>query len=82
MSQNLLLDEIAQALATPLPLAHGRDDSLGGRDADVGHQQDFFERLRGVDVDVARARLRRVGALDDVVELVDELLRGPLQPLL
>ena len=32
--------------------------SIGGRHADVGHQQDLFERFRGVDIDVAGARLR------------------------
>ena len=53
---------------------HGGDDPLGGGDADVGGDQQLFERLDRVDVDRAAALLRRVGLLDDLLEAADDLL--------
>ena len=69
-------DQIAQALAAPRAAAHRLDDLVGGGDADVGHDQELFERLERVDVNRARSLLRRVGALDQRLEAFGELLRG------
>ena len=44
--------------------------------ADVGRDQQLFERLERLDVDRPRPALGRVGAADDVVEAVDDLLLG------
>ena len=66
-------------------LADGLDDLAARRDADVGHQQDLFERLRRVDVDLARrappAR-RETDHLVEPIETILQLLRRLLQPLL
>jgi hypothetical protein len=45
-----------------------------GLSADVGGDQQLFERLDRVDVDFARAPLRCVRELDDLVEPLDDLL--------
>ena len=81
-AQDLLLDEIAQALAPPRARADRLDDLVGGGDADVGHDQQLFERLERLDVNRARPLLRRVGALDQRLESFGELLRGARQALL
>ena len=73
---DLLLDQIAQARAVARLRLDGGDDPLGRGDADVGRDQQLFERLDGLDVDRPRAPLRRVGAADDLVEALDDLLLG------
>ena len=70
---DFLLDQIAQARAVARLRLDGGDDAVGGGDADVGRDQQLFERVDGVDVDRTRALLRRVGDADDLVEAVDDL---------
>ena len=76
-----VLDEVSQALAAPRATAHRFDNALGGRDADVGREQQLLERLDGVDVDRTRSLLRLVGALDDLLEPIDDLLFGAAEPV-
>ena len=78
---DLLLDEIAQALAAARRLLHRRDDPIGRRHADVGRDQQLFERVERLDVDRPRSALRLVGAADDLVEALDDLLFGAGQAL-
>ena len=49
---------------------------LGRGDADVGRDQQLFERLDRLDVDRTRPLLRLVRAADDLVEPLDDLLLG------
>ena len=83
--QHLVLDQLAQALAASMLPPDRLDDLAAGGDADIRHQQDLFERVCGVDVDLACARLgRRATEADDLVEPIEpvlELLRRLLQPL-
>ena len=53
-------------------------------DTDVRHQQDLFQRVGGINVDLARARLggaAKAHHLVETIEAVPELLRRLLQPL-
>ncbi len=83
--QNFLLHEVAQAFAALLPFADRFDDLTTRGDADVGHQQNLFERIRRFHFDLSRARFRYRRESDHLVELVEtflQLLRGLLQSLL
>src|SRR6476660_8460817 len=71
---DLLLDEVAQALAMPCTRADGVDDAFGRGKPDVGRDQQLLERLDRVDVDRATALLFGVGLLDDLFETADNLL--------
>ena len=73
---DFVLDEIAQARAVRDSRLDRGDDPIGRRDADVGGDQQLFERLERLDVDRTRAPLRLVGLADDLVEAVDDLLLG------
>ena len=73
---DFLLHEIAQARAVARLCRDGGDDAVGGGDADVGRDQQLFERVDRVDVDGTRPPLRRVGEADDLVEALDDLLFG------
>src|SRR5688572_20490064 len=71
---DLVLHEIAQALATPSTSSDGVDDALGRGDADVGRDQQLLERFDRVHVHRPRALLGTVGLLDDLFEPTDDLL--------
>ena len=73
---DFLFDQIAQAGAVARPRLDRGDDAIGRRDADVGRDQQLFERVDGFDVDRPRALLGRIRAADDLVEALDDLLRG------
>src|SRR5688572_1683700 len=73
---DLGLDQFAEALATAGPAAHGGDDLLGGGNAYVRREQQFFERLNRVDVNFPGFRTARVFPLNDFVEAIDNLLLG------
>ena len=77
--QDLVLDQLAQALAAARALAHRLDDLVGGGDADVRHDQQFFERVERVDVNRARPLLRRIRPLDERLEALLKLLRRARQ---
>ena len=79
--QNLLLDQIAQTRAVARFGLDSSDDPIGGGDADVGRDQQLFERLNGLDIDRTRSAFRLVGALRDLVEPIDDLLRRTREPL-
>ena len=55
------------------------DDAFGRGHADVGRDQQLFERLDRVDVDRPAALLLGVGLLDDLLEAADDLLLRPRQ---
>ena len=76
---DLVLHQIAQALAVARSRSHGGDDPLGRGQADIGRDQQLFERFDRVDVDRPRALLARVGLLDDLFEAADDLLLRPRQ---
>ena len=78
---DLALDQLAQAFAAARAVADRGDDLLGGGDADVGRNQQLLERLDRIDVDLSGVRPARVGALDDLVEPVDNLLLRAGQPV-
>ena len=73
---DFLFDEIAKARAVARPGPDGRDDPIGGGDADVGRDQQLLERVDRLDVDRPAAPFRGVGDLDDLVEPLDDLLLG------
>ena len=61
---------------------HRLDDPRRRGDPDVRGDQDLLERIEGLDIHRPTAPVRRVGPVHDLVETVDELLRGPRQGLL
>jgi hypothetical protein len=73
---DFLLDQIAQARAVALPGLHRGEDTIGGGDADVRGNQELLERLDRLDVNRPRSLLGRIGAADDVIEPIDNLLGG------
>jgi hypothetical protein len=76
---DLLLDQGAEALAAPCALADGFDDFICRWDADVRHDQQFFEAFEGIHVDGTRALLRGVSSFDERIKAFLELLRGARQ---
>jgi hypothetical protein len=58
-----------------------RDDALGGGDADIGRDQQLFERFDRIDVDRTGTLFRRVGLLDDLFKAADDLLLRASQTL-
>ena len=76
---DLLLHQVAQALAMPRARAHRGDDAPGGGKTYVRRHEQLFERFDGVDVDRPRALFRGVGLLDDFLEAGDDLLFGTRQ---
>src|SRR5262249_59524204 len=70
------LHEVAQAGAIARLRLDGGDDAIGGGDADVGRDQQLLERVDRIDVDRARALVRRIGHSHDLVEAIDDLLLG------
>jgi hypothetical protein len=84
-TKHFLLHQFAQTLTAALAFAHGRDDFRRRRDADVSHQENLFEIVRRIDVDLTCLRFGGRGETDHLIEAIEtilELLRGLLQPLL
>ena len=80
-TQDFLLHEIAEAGAVArLDLNRG-DDPVGGRDAEVGRDEQLFERVDGLDVHGTGTLLGRVGGPDDLVEAINDLFGGAREPL-
>ncbi len=75
--EQFVLHQIAKAFACLRSLLHGRDDAVGGGNADIGRDQQFFERVDRVDINRTASPLGLVRPADDVVEAVDDLLLGP-----
>ena len=73
---DLILDGISQALAACGLLLDGHDNAIGRRDADVGHDEQLFERLDGIDVDRTPFALGRLRLRDQLIEPLDDLLCG------
>src|SRR5262249_13991509 len=73
---DLAFDQVAEARAVTGLCLHGRDDGCRRRHAEVGGNQQLFERVERVDVERARSLLGRVGTADDLIELLDDLLFG------
>ncbi len=76
---DLVLHQIAQALAVARSRSHGRHNSLGRRQTDIGRDQQLFECFDRVDRNRPRALLACVGLLDDLFEAADDLLLRPRQ---
>src|SRR5262249_17038160 len=70
--------DLAKAFTTPRPGPHRGDDSLGRRHADVGGDQDLFERFDGVDIDRSSRLGSRsgIGPLYWFLEPAADLLSG------
>src|SRR6185369_936296 len=73
--------EIAKAFRPAGAIANGAHDLLRSGDADIGGNQELFERLNRVDVDRAHALFLGIGALHNLIEPVDDLLFCSGQPL-
>src|SRR5437667_209253 len=71
-----LPDEIAETLPVPAARLDGGDDTAGGGNADIGGDQQLFERVDRVDVDRPRPPLGLVGEAHELLEAVGDLLLG------
>lgn len=69
-AQHLLLNQLTQTLATPLTLTNRVDDLTAGCDANICHQQQFFQRIGRINIDLPRTRLRRSTESDHFVETI------------
>ena len=73
---DFLLDEIAEALPIAAARLDGGDNAAGRGDADIGGDQQLFERVDRVDVDWPRPPLRLVGEANQRLEAIGNLLLG------
>src|SRR5262249_31781072 len=69
-------DEISQTRRPGGPLLDRLEDTGRRRNADVGRQQELFERVDCFDIDGARALPWIVGLSDDLIETIANLLLG------
>ena len=74
-------DAGAEADAAAGSVAHRVENAGRGRDADVGAEQQFLQRLGRLDVDALRRPAGGIGAADDRVEPLAEPLGRARQPL-
>ena len=73
---DLLLHQIAEALAAARACFHGADDPIRRRDTNVRRDQQLLERIDRIDIDRSRSALGLIRATDDFVKPVDDLLFG------
>ena len=64
-----------------MPRAHGGEDPLGGRHAEVRGDQKLFEGVERVGAERMITSFGGVGPAGDLVEPPDEVLCGPREPL-
>src|SRR5262249_26827889 len=80
--RDLVLDQIAQALATARLFRRRRDDLTGRTDANVRADQNLFERVERVNRDRPAACLGRVSLSNNFLEALDDLRFGALKAFL
>jgi hypothetical protein len=73
---DLLLHQIAEALAAARACFHGADDPIRRRDTNVRGDQQLLERIDRIDIDRSGSALGLIRATDDFVKPLDDLLLG------
>ena len=71
---NLLFHHITKTVVPAS--ANGGDNPLGRGHADIGRNEDLFQRLNGIDIERPRSTTGFIGGTDDLIEASDELSLG------